>query len=157
MTIEMVPATGSPVWREIYPAPKDVRLEKNGMWCPMDTTVALRPQLHGWLCPTCLAWWDVRGRDGRWVTDHRVIDGEVGADLTAEAARLRQLDRALALAITAGVVLGGGYTAGRAMRPHADAVPEALLWAASLILIGLVLIGLGVQAAQRWREARDEQ
>lgn len=148
MTIEMTPPATSP-WHEIYPVPKPLRLE-DGPWCSMDTTTALVPELRGWLCPVCLAWWDLDGRHGRWVADSPVIEGLVVADTTAAVARLRRIDRAATGAILAGAVLGGGFAAGRALRPYADLVPEALLWAVSLMVIGLVLTGCGLLLAWRW-------
>src|SRR4051812_34603194 len=109
MSIEMVPAVDSP-WRGLYPAPKDIALE-DGPWCPMDLKAGLIPQAQGWVCASCGACWDQRGRHGRWLTASTVlvIDGhlveqkEPGAD---PGMRLRLLDRRLATTIGLGAVCG---------------------------------------------------
>lgn len=59
----VVPPPGSPVWRELYPAPPDLRV---GRWCPLDDST-LRVRLDGWGCPVCQAGWDFQGRRGRWL------------------------------------------------------------------------------------------
>jgi hypothetical protein len=64
-----VPAAGSPAWREIYPMPRDVRWEV-GPFCPIDDTHLHGEHttgLRGWVCPTCGAWWDLRGQCGVWL------------------------------------------------------------------------------------------
>jgi peptidoglycan/LPS O-acetylase OafA/YrhL len=65
MTTFAVPPTGSPAWREIYPAPPDVQ---TGRWCPIDDTT-LKIRLDGYSCPACGAAWDFQGRSGRWLAD----------------------------------------------------------------------------------------
>lgn len=152
MTIEIVPAADSP-WRA-YPAPKDVDLA-NGPWCPMDIKVGLLPEQHGWVCASCGAHWDLHGRHGRWLTASSalLIDGhfiEHDEPTGEPVGRPGRVGRAVAGAVVAGAVLGGGYAAGRACRPYADLVPEALLWSLSLIVIGLLLTGAGALLAWRW-------
>lgn len=63
MTTFAVPPVGSPVWREIYKLPPDV---KTGNWCPLDDTT-LQVRLDGWSCPECKGAWNFHGRDGRWL------------------------------------------------------------------------------------------
>lgn len=67
-----VPPAGSPAWREICPTPRDVRFEV-GPFCPIDDThlhldARPFPDRPGWVCPTCRAGWDMRGRNGKWLT-----------------------------------------------------------------------------------------
>jgi protein-S-isoprenylcysteine O-methyltransferase Ste14 len=66
------------------------------------------------------------------------------------AAAMRRFDRAVAAAIAGGVVLGGGAACGRA---YAGEVPYPLLWAAVVVVVGLLLIGAGLVLAWRWRTA----
>ncbi|GIF08877.1 hypothetical protein [Actinoplanes siamensis] len=156
MSIEIVPATGSP-WRDIYPVPKDVALQ-NGPWCPMDLKAGLIPQDQGWVCASCGACWDQHGRHGRWLQASTVliVDGHLveQKEPDAEAERLRWLDRRLATAVGVGAVCGAGYSAGRLMRPYADQVPGDLL----LLLSGLLAAAGGVVVAVvlllRWLDAR---
>ena len=58
MTTFAVPPAGSPMWREIYPAPRDVRFDV-GPFCPIDDThlhSERQSGLPGWVCPTYGAW-----------------------------------------------------------------------------------------------------
>ncbi|MFC4066774.1 hypothetical protein [Actinoplanes subglobosus] len=159
MTIEIVPASSA--WRDAYRVPKDLQLE-DGPWCSMDLRAGLLPEQNGWICPSCGAWWDRFGRNGRWITaasavlvDGHFIERDEPDTEPVEIGGLR-LDRAAPLVVLSGVVLGGGYAAGRAMRSHADAVPEALLLGLSLIVFGLLLIGAGALLAWRWWTGRTD-
>ena len=156
MTIEIVPAAESP-WRGAYPAPKDLDLD-NGPWCSMDLGAGLIPEQHGWVCASCGAWWDQNGRNGRWLTAGTALISDAGQlvehdELPAEAQRLRRVDRAVAAAIVAGAVLGGGFATGRQLR-GTDVVPADLLWAVSLTAIGVLLIAVGLVLAWNWWQGR---
>lgn len=158
MTTFVVPPSGSPVWRGIYPTPPEVRFEV-GPFCPLDDTHLHREPLNerpGWMCPTCLAWWDLRGRHGRWLAA-RTVEGQVLAVVDgdpAAVARLRRVDRWAAGAVGAGAVAGLGYAAGRAVRPHADLVPDDLIWALAGVLAAAAVVLLVVAVLLRWHDAR---
>ncbi len=157
MSIEITPTAGSP-WRSILPAPTDVALE-NGLWCPMDRTVALLPELDGLVCASCGACWDQHGRHGRWLTGNTIliIDGhlveheERGSDA---ATRLRRLDRRLAAAIGVGAVCGFGYGTGRVLHPYAQQVPDELVLLLASLLAAAGAVALAVVLLARWWEAR---
>jgi hypothetical protein len=158
MTIEIMPAADSP-WRGAYPAPKDLDLE-NGPWCSMDLGAGLIPEQLGWVCASCGAHWDQHGRNGRWLTASTVLIGNAGQlverdAVTAEAVRLRRVDRAVAGCIVAGAVLGVGFATGRQLR-GADVVPEDLLWAVSLMALGLLLIAVSLVLAWNRRQGRQD-
>jgi hypothetical protein len=148
-------------YRAMLPAPPDVRLDEIGAVCPVDDTV-LTVGLRGWCCPTCLAWWDLRGRCGMWLTDDRALAAEVaGEDVDPmvfdgqlvdehdESARLRRLDRRCALAVAVATVCGVGYSVGWLSRPWAHLVPDSVVWAVAVGLVAVTVAGLGA-AAWRW-------
>lgn len=146
MTIEIMPAADSP-WRA-YPVPKDVDLA-NGPWCPMDIRIGLLPEQHGWVCASCGAYWDLRGRHGRWLSagPARLVDGHL-VEHHAPAGRPHRVARVVAVVFAAGVVIGGGYAAGRQLR--GTDVPEDLLWTVSLLAVGVLLAGAVLVLAWNW-------
>ena len=150
MTTIGVPEVGSPDWRVVYPVPPRLRLEI-GPWCPIDDA-ALAVERYGWLCPQCLAWWDRTGGNPTWA-DAPAVAGDLmhPVDLDLPVAPWWRTRPAMAAAGIGGLlVTGGGYAAGRALRPYADLVPDALLWAVSLIVVGLLLPGAGLLLGWRW-------
>jgi hypothetical protein len=78
-------------YRAMRPAPPDVRLDELGAVCPVDDTM-LMDELRGLCCPTCLAWWDRRGRAGMWLADDRGLAAAVVAEDDLEAAGLLAAD-----------------------------------------------------------------
>ena len=158
MTIEIVPAPVSP-WRGAYPVPKDLGLD-NGPWCSMDLRAGLVPEQHGWVCASCGAWWDQKGRNGRWLTASAALISNAGQlvehdALTVEEQRLRRVDRTVTIAIATGVVLGGGFATGRQLR-GSDVVAQDLMWAVSLMAIGGLLIAVGLVLAWTWWQGRQD-
>lgn len=143
-TLVTVPKPGSLVWRDIYPYPPDVRFQV-GPWCPIDDT-HLHSELGGWVCPTCGAWWDLRGLNGMW------LHGDNATAVTTSS-RLRRLDRRLATAI--GVTAAGAavFAAGRQLGPVGDEIPTELVWA---VVVLLVLIA-GALPVWAWLARRVER
>jgi hypothetical protein len=155
-SIEITPAAGSP-WRNILQAPTDVALE-NGLWCPMDRTVALIPEHDGLVCKACGACWDQHGRHGRWLTASTIliIDGHLveNKEPGPDAERLRWLDRRLSAGIGLSAVCGFGSSAGRMMRPYADQVPDEMLLLLSGFLAAAGGVVIAVVLLLRWMDAR---
>ena len=83
-----------------------------------------------------------------------VPDGQIVDEPADDAARLRRLDRRCAAVVAVTVIVGAGYTAGRAIGPDEHLVPDALVWALAGLLFAAGVVLLAVALLLRWRDAR---
>jgi hypothetical protein len=120
-----VPPIASPVWREIYLVPPDVR---TGRWCPIDDTT-LQIRLDGWACPRCGAAWDFQGLAGWWLTDT--------TEVIAVAPTVRW--RPSAVAVLTGLA-GCAVTAAFLVAGLSDLDERLLLWLIAVVATAAVLL-----------------
>lgn len=163
MTIVSQPALSARAWREIYCIPPNVDLDM-GPWCPIDHC-HLHCESIGWVCPTCLAWWDRRGFNGMWLAEGTAVDCQAVPDADARSlpapvtvAASEPMPRIVAIdpvisprLLLAGVAVlaapcAAVYRTGQDLAGNTTGEIPATLWWAIAVLAGLGLFVLALDA-----------